>query len=169
MHPSREENDQICALRSNLRRLKVKFCTISLRRYCFIILTGAFPLFRSNESYSADYSTLFWQNVKEDKRGEYFILLIFLFPNVTLWKWNSFMSFPFTHAKTTNSDFCAFGLKFISITPWFYLKVKLLAFDKRLVQGQIRFKNEDVTSFPLFLSLLFNMVCVIQVRMMQFK
>lgn len=73
-----KKNDQICGLRSNLRRLKVKFCIISLRRYCFIILTGAFPLFRSNESYSVDYSTLFWQNVKEDKRGIFYFADIFV-------------------------------------------------------------------------------------------
>lgn len=79
------------------------------------------------------------------------------------------LSCPFTHANTTNSDICAFGLQFINIAPWFYLKVKLFAFDKRLVQEQISFKNEDVISFPLFLSPLFNMVCVIQMRMIQFK
>lgn len=60
------------------------------------------------------------------------------------------MPFPFIHAKTTNSDIWAFGLKFIDITPGCYLKVHLFAFDKRLVQEQISFKNEYISWFPVF-------------------
>lgn len=71
----------------------------------------------------------------------------------TLWKWNSFMSFLFTHAKTTNLDICAFGLKLIGNMPWFYLK------SKRLVQGQISFNNRYVICFPPFLSIWFKMLC----------
>lgn len=50
------------------------------------------------------------------------------------------MSFPFIHAKTTNENIRVFGLKFIAIIPWCYFKkVNLFAFDKSLVQEQIRF------------------------------
>ena len=43
IHQSREENDQICGLRSILRCLKMKFCTISLVRYSYFWLVP-FPL-----------------------------------------------------------------------------------------------------------------------------
>lgn len=66
------------------------------------------------------------------------------------------MSFPFTHAKTTNLDIYALDLKFIDIIPWFYLKSKNFAFGKRLVQEQISFKNKDVICVPPFLTRLIN-------------
>lgn len=99
----------------------MKFCTIGLIRYAFIFLTGAFPLFTSNESYLVGDSTLLSQNVKEENRiGKYFILLMFLFPNVIYETKNSFMSFPFIHAKTINENICGFGIViiwFIGIIP----------------------------------------------------
>lgn len=97
---------------------QILFCTISLIRNSFIFLTGAFPLFQKQWQFFVKYNLVIFfcfDKMAKKKIGEYFILWwCFLFLNVTLWNWDFFHVLPFYfHAKNTNSDICAFSLKFI--------------------------------------------------------